>query len=376
MLRLFVAGRLLACGSVLADVHYADVNSANATPPYTNWVTAATNIQDAVDAAAAGDEIVVTNGVYATGERYTNSVSVRLLVSKPLTLRSVNGPWFTTIDGGNSGRCVYLSNDASLSGFTLTNGVTGGGGFGLSAGGGGAYGGTLNNCILSGNRAEFYGGAAAACTLNNCTLTSNSAGYGGGAAGCTLNNCTITGNSTGDSGGQGGGAYNSTLNNCIVYFNTAQQGTNYDSMSTLNYGCTTPDPGGSGNITNAPVFVDTNGWANLRLQPNSPCINAGNNALAPAGPDLNGNPRIAGGTVDIGAYEFQWPQLTITPSGSTRILTWSAEPGRTYQLQYKHDWTSVNWTVLGTVIATGATLSFADPNNSDPWRVYRVVLLP
>src|SRR2546428_13538773 len=35
--------------SALAGVHYVDVNSTNATPPYTNWSTAAYTIQDAVD---------------------------------------------------------------------------------------------------------------------------------------------------------------------------------------------------------------------------------------------------------------------------------------------------------------------------------------
>jgi len=55
--------------AALAATHYVDVNSMNATPPFLDWTTAATNIQDAVDAAAAGEEIVVTNGVYAIGGR-------------------------------------------------------------------------------------------------------------------------------------------------------------------------------------------------------------------------------------------------------------------------------------------------------------------
>jgi hypothetical protein len=71
-------------------------------------------------------------------------------------------------------------------------------------------------------------------------------------------------------------------------------------------------PTGIGNITNAPLFLDTNGWADLRLQPDSPCINAGNNAYVTGTNDLDGNPRIMGGTVDMGAYEFQSPQSVIS----------------------------------------------------------------
>jgi len=348
--------------SALAGVHYVDVNSTNATPPYTNWTTAATNIQDAVDVAVAGDEVVVTNGTYATGGRDYNRVEV----DKPLSLRSVNGPQFTFIYGLNSNRgftrCIYLTDGASLSGFTLS----GGGG----DGGGGALGGTLSNCTLSGNSAQYgggadgctlfnctltgnsakvsvsfsgndsaYGGGAAYCTLNNCTLSYNSAqvfiqdggtgsAYGGGAYRCALNNCTLAANSAqfsifngGTGSAYGGGAYDCTLNNSIIYFNNADvSGANYGN-STLNYCCTTPQPiGGIGSITNAPLFGDLAG--NLRLQPNSPCINAGNNSYVTNATDLDGNPRISGGRVDIGAYEFQWPQLTIAPSGPNVLLKW------------------------------------------------------
>jgi len=67
----------------------------------------------------------------------------------------------------------------------------------------------------------------------------------------------------------------------------------------------------TGNITNAPLFVDYAG-GNLRLQSNSPCINTGNNTYGPGTLDLDGQPRIVSGAVDIGAYEYQGPGSLIS----------------------------------------------------------------
>jgi hypothetical protein len=56
-----------------------------------------------------------------------------------------------------------------------------------------------------------------------------------------------------------------------------------------------------------PRFIDsTNG--DFHLQSNSPCINGGNNLYVGSSTDLDGNPRVVGEAIDIGAYEYQSPQ--------------------------------------------------------------------
>jgi PKD repeat protein len=393
---------------VTQPVHYVVTGSSSPSAPYSFWSSAATNIQDAVDAATVpGALVLVSNGVYQTGARAVSGISNRVAVTKPVTVRSVNGPAVTRIVGyrvptfvfGSAAiRCVYLTNGATLAGFTLTNGATQASGDQSRQSGGGVYcelaNTVVSNCVLTGNTAASRGGGACFGALNNCILTNNNAGSGGGACFATLANCTLVGNTGNSYGGgeyycaltqcllrtnyasygggayygkldgctltnnsaasgggawsgafnncafisnsasayspYGGGAYNSTLNNCtvsgntaagtlpyagglylgsanncILYFNSASNGANYyfPGQTLANYSCTTPDPGGVGNITNAPLFANFAG--NLRLQSTSPCINSGNNTRVIGSTDLDGNTRIMSGTVDMGAYEFQ-----------------------------------------------------------------------
>src|SRR6516164_1056440 len=89
-----------------ATTHYVDMNCTNPTAPYTNWVTAATNIQSAIDNGATqnGDLILVTNGIDQTGGRYyADSTSNRVVIYKSITVQSLNGPAVTTICGYQEG---------------------------------------------------------------------------------------------------------------------------------------------------------------------------------------------------------------------------------------------------------------------------------
>jgi hypothetical protein len=359
---------------VSQPTYYVAQSASSPSPPYASWDMAATNIQDAIDAAVEpGATVLVSNGVYAAGGRLVHGgLSNRVAVAKPVIVRSVNGPAFTMIAGwhvagsnhGNGDaavRCVYLTNGAVLAGFTITNGATrasgdedteeSGGGVWCESSravisncwmsgnsafrfAGGSYSGSIEHCVLNNNSAT-YGGAAhqsivTASVLtgnvgyynagglsegiaNNCLVTSNTAGnsttgFGGGTFSSTVNNCTIVGNTA----QLGGGDFASHLTNCILYYNGPAEDSNFDYQSSLSFCCTVPLPSsGMANFTNPPLFVDL-AAGDFHLQTNAPCINAGNNAVVATPFDLDGNPRIVGGTVDVGAYELPNPASIIS----------------------------------------------------------------
>ncbi len=281
--------------SVSAKTLFVSAQSANAVAPFSAWTTAATNLQQAMAEAAAGDVILVTNGVYGP-----------VVVDKAVSVRSLNGPLVTILDSAHQSRCANLTNGSSLAGFSLRNGADVSGG-GVLCSSSDVF---LTNCLItanqvrldSGNPATGNGGGVHGGTLYNCVIVSNSAaGFGGGAFGSRLYNCTVTGNRADR---QGGGVYRTAATNCIVYFNKAGSGNDNHGDASLGYCCGTPMLSRSaGNITNAPEFLDY-AAGDLRLKGISPCIDAGDNANAVTSFDFSGNPRIIRGRVDMGAYEF------------------------------------------------------------------------
>jgi hypothetical protein len=68
---------------------------------------------------------------------------------------------------------------------------------------------------------------------------------------------------------------------------------------------------------------------------------------------------------------------SVTKSGNTLTLTWSAGGGGNYQVQYKTNLSQVGWINLGdTIPATNLTTSTTDVNPPDARRYYRVQVLP
>jgi predicted outer membrane repeat protein len=195
----------------------------------------------------------------------------------------------------------------------------------------------VNNSSISSNTALYYGGGlycewrASAQVVNSLMLSNTAQRSGGGTyiyreCAPAFTNCTLAFNTAPN---HGGGVYSfgssPSITNTIVAFNTSgifrsggspvlRYNCVYGSTA-YNYRGITDPTGTNGNISVDPLLTGRNG----HLLPGSPCIDAGDNSSA-GGVDVDGETRIAGVSVDIGADEF----LPTTVNGTITFGDYSA----------------------------------------------------
>ena len=219
-------------------------------------------------------------------------------------------------------------------------------------------GGPITNCIISNNKAKYYSaGALSGCygPITNCIITGNSTPRDGGAMrNCIgpITNCIIAGNYAGGKGGaiylyrrNTSKAFDLTIKNCTFVANSSPNGyalfldstnqsyptnlqiinsilfnggneirNNDNSNIMITYSDVQTGWPGKGNIDAYPYFVDAaNG--DYHLLPVSPCINTGdpNYIAEPNETDLEAKPRVMGGRIDMGPYEFISAEVRFLP---------------------------------------------------------------
>lgn len=182
----------------------------------------------------------------------------------------------------------------------------------------------LKNCTFNKNATGgLFGGAI--CNYNsnpefkNCVFSENTCvEYGGGMynfidSNSTLINCTFSGNVRGQGGGGGGMTNNrnshATLTNCILFGDRPEEIHLMDSTLVVAYSnIQNARPGswpGTGNLNTDSLFVNYR-EGDLHLRSRSPCINAGDpkHASEAGETDIDGEARIMGNRIDMGADEF------------------------------------------------------------------------
>lgn len=300
------------------------------------------SIQDAINASANGDLIIVAQGTYQENIDF---------LGKEIVVTSSGCAYATVIDGGLNGSVVTFDSGEGagsvLDGFSLTNGLGDGGGV-LCRNSSPSV---LNN-LVNGNSAPGFGGGihctgTAHAVLKGNIITSNTAAVAGGGLCCEgasnpeLVNNTFSNNTT---PGQGGGvacldSSTPSILNTIVWGNTAAGDPEiFDSTGLLKvYFCDVRGGWpGAGNIDADPIYVDSAG-EDFHLTFHSPCRNRGNNS-APGLPatDFEGDPRIPPyGITDMGADEF-YPHLyhrgAVVPGGIIEIKAAAYKLGGTVTL--------------------------------------------
>jgi hypothetical protein len=303
-----------------------------------SWASAKRSVQAGIDALTdAGGDVWVAAGVYA--ERITLAPFVHVCGGfAGAETERAQAQWAanrTILDGGQGGSSATVPPGAApstLDGFTIRGGKAAkGGGISIRAASP-----TIQHNRIEGNAADEGAGIHAdtsqAIIANNVIVRNAATGLGGGIytgvlSAAVVNN-TIAENTAADGGGYASRVPDSNLvfSNNIIAFNSS--GVDNDpSWATARYNCVAMnagydyrsyDPTGQrGNIRVDPDFVDRAG-GDYRLRPTSLCIDRGDAPSAFGDRDIDGEPRIQFGKVDIGADESGAP-FTPPPPRIVRV---------------------------------------------------------
>lgn len=298
-------------------------------------------LQAAVNAAVTGDVVVVANGTW-TGP---GNKDVRL-VGADIVIRSAAGPASCILDCEATPEVPFRgfliesgeTRATVIQGFTIRRGATSSGAVSDPFNGGGirilGSSPTIRDCVFEDNLAGCWGGALYAGhggtpLITNCTFRNNFSNDDGGAifswdgAQPEVRDCLFVDNAARGTGGAitafdtifvrhvtivgcdapyGAAIYGSDgqISNSVLWGNGLRP---IDGSTSVRYSIVEGGQAGEGNLGVDPLFA-LDGY---HLRPQSPAIGAGDPAFVPVPSevDIDGQPRLIGPRVDMGADEFR-----------------------------------------------------------------------
>lgn len=369
---LFIFFSAISIFSFAQTTYYVNGTLADNSGAGTSWATAKKDLQNAIDIASAGDEIWVAQGTYlptAAPDGTTSSgatdrnnafhinknlkiyggftgteslLSERDWESNPTILSGdfngddvVSGSGSSLIISNTTENAYHVFITTGLNSTTLIDGLT----------------------IQGGNA----NGSSSISYAGNTFSRNSGGGMFNNASSPSISNSTFSGNTATNNGGGMANRFSSSpsINNTVFYGNTAPTGSDINGDPINSSSAYNASDGSGGGISSGSNFVVLSSVASTTLFVNaadpdgpdniwrtaddglfptaaSPLTDAGSNNLLPADTtdldndgnttevipfDSTGAARIQGGTVDIGAYEYD-PTLSITAVGEKEVFAY------------------------------------------------------